>query len=151
MLLAYACFPQYTLVYYITHGALLLLCDILPQTSEVTYDRNVVQTEMFNKKPRRNFRQRKQSSSEDEDQQKNGGEGDEPEEAPSVINKPPKAAQSRGISCSSKREATPPQADSSDGEAAAEALEATEDRDDKDGTKTTKSSILSFTDDKEGS
>uniref|UniRef100_A0A3B5LYD6 GCF C-terminal domain-containing protein n=1 Tax=Xiphophorus couchianus TaxID=32473 RepID=A0A3B5LYD6_9TELE len=123
----YACFPQYTLVYYITHG-----------------------TEMFNKKPRRNFRQRKQSSSEDEDQQKNGGEGDEPEEAPSVINKPPKAAQSRGISCSSKREATPPQADSSDGEPAAEALEATEDRDDKDGTKTTKSSILSFTDDKEG-
>uniref|UniRef100_A0A3B5M424 GCF C-terminal domain-containing protein n=1 Tax=Xiphophorus couchianus TaxID=32473 RepID=A0A3B5M424_9TELE len=105
---------------------------------------------MFNKKPRRNFRQRKQSSSEDEDQQKNGGEGDEPEEAPSVINKPPKAAQSRGISCSSKREATPPQADSSDGEPAAEALEATEDRDDKDGTKTTKSSILSFTDDKEG-
>ncbi|XP_027870463.1 intron Large complex component GCFC2 [Xiphophorus couchianus] len=104
---------------------------------------------MFNKKPRRNFRQRKQSSSEDEDQQKNGGEGDEPEEAPSVINKPPKAAQSRGISCSSKREATPPQADSSDGEPAAEALEATEDRDDKDGTKTTKSSILSFTDDKE--
>uniref|UniRef100_A0A3B3UIQ1 GC-rich sequence DNA-binding factor 2 n=1 Tax=Poecilia latipinna TaxID=48699 RepID=A0A3B3UIQ1_9TELE len=105
---------------------------------------------MFNKKPRRNFRQRKQSSSEDEDQQKNGGEGDEPEEAPSVINKPPKAAQSRGISCSSKREATPPQAVSSDGEAAAEALEVTEDRDDKDGTKTTKSSVLSFTDDKEG-
>ncbi|XP_007540479.1 intron Large complex component GCFC2 isoform X3 [Poecilia formosa] len=104
---------------------------------------------MFNKKPRRNFRQRKQSSSEDEDQQKNGGEGDEPEEAPSVINKPPKATQSRGISCSSKREATPPQAVSSDGEAAAEALEVTEDRDDKDGTKTTKSSVLSFTDDKE--
>ncbi|XP_047218482.1 GC-rich sequence DNA-binding factor 2 isoform X2 [Girardinichthys multiradiatus] len=106
---------------------------------------------MFNKKPRRNFRQRKQSSSEDEDQQKNGGEGDEPEGAPSVINKPPKAAQNRGISCSSKREATPPRADSSDGEAGAETLEVTEDRveGDKDGTKKTKSSVLSFTDDKE--
>ncbi|KAM4744135.1 intron Large complex component GCFC2 isoform 2-T2 [Anableps anableps] len=106
---------------------------------------------MFKKKPRRNFRQRKQSSSEDEDLPENGGEGDEPEEAKPVINKPPKAAQSRGISCSSKREATPPQADSSDGEAAAEALQVTEDRaeGDKDGTKTTKSSILSFTDDKE--
>uniref|UniRef100_A0A3Q2PW63 GC-rich sequence DNA-binding factor 2 n=1 Tax=Fundulus heteroclitus TaxID=8078 RepID=A0A3Q2PW63_FUNHE len=106
---------------------------------------------MFNKKPRRNFRQRKQSSSEDEEQQKNGGGRDEPEEALPVVTKPPKAAPSRGISCSSKREATPPKAESSDGEAAAETLEVTEDgaEGDKDGTKKTKSSVLSFTDDKE--
>ncbi|KAM4596929.1 intron Large complex component GCFC2 isoform 2-T2 [Fundulus diaphanus] len=106
---------------------------------------------MFNKKPRRNFRQRKQSSSEDEEQQKNGGRRDEPEEALPVVTKPPKAAQSRGISCSSKREATPPKAESNDGEAATETLEVTEDgaEGDKDGTKKTKSSVLSFTDDKE--
>ncbi|XP_012736992.2 GC-rich sequence DNA-binding factor 2 isoform X2 [Fundulus heteroclitus] len=106
---------------------------------------------MFNKKPRRNFRQRKQSSSEDEEQQKSGGGRDEPEEALPVVTKPPKAAPSRGISCSSKREATPPKAESSDGEAAAETLEVTEDgaEGDKDGTKKTKSSVLSFTDDKE--
>lgn len=108
---------------------------------------------MFNKKPRRNFRQRKQSSSEDENEQKNDGEGDEPEEAPFVINKPPRAAQSRGISCSSKREATPPKQGNGDGAAGAEALLVTEDTAEggKDGTKTKKNSVLSFRDDKEGS
>jgi len=105
---------------------------------------------MFNKKPRRNFRQRKDSSSDDEEQQKNSGEGDKTEDASAVINKSLKAAQGRGISCSSKWETTPPKADSS-GEEEGEPLEVTEERDekDKDGTKTKKSSILSFSD-KEG-
>ncbi|XP_072236453.1 intron Large complex component GCFC2 isoform X2 [Leuresthes tenuis] len=103
---------------------------------------------MFNKKPRRNFRQRKESSSDDEEQQKNSGEGDKTEDASAVINKPLKAAQGRGISCSSKRETTPPKADSSGEEEEDEPLEVTEERDekDKDGTKTKTSSILSFSD-----
>lgn len=111
--------------------------------------------EMFNKKPRRNFRQRKDSSSDDEDQQKNTKEGDEnPEKtAPAVVNKPLKASQARGITCSSKREATPPKPDSSDGEDG-ETLEVTDEREerkkDKEENKKKEPSILSFSDDKEG-
>lgn len=109
---------------------------------------------MFNKKPRRNFRQRKDSSSGDEDQLKNSKEGDEnPEKpAPAVVNKPLKAAQGRGITCSSKREATPPKPDTSDGEDG-ETLDVTDEREerkkDKEGTKKKEPSVLSFSDDKE--
>ncbi|KAM9409540.1 intron Large complex component GCFC2 isoform 2-T2 [Pholidichthys leucotaenia] len=100
------------------------------------------------KKPRRNFRQRKDSSSEDEDQQKNGGGGEGNEETPiALVNKLSKVAQSRGISCSSKRETTPPKPDSSDREDWG-----TEDREerqkDKEGAQK-KTAILSFTDEKE--
>uniref|UniRef100_A0A3P8RZU3 GC-rich sequence DNA-binding factor 2 n=1 Tax=Amphiprion percula TaxID=161767 RepID=A0A3P8RZU3_AMPPE len=108
---------------------------------------------MFNKKPRRNFRQRKDSSSDDEDQQKNSGDGDKNQEAsPAVVNKPSKVAQARGISCSSKRETTPPKPDSSDGEDG-ETLEVTEEGEEKkkDGLKKKTNSILSFSDDKEES
>ncbi|XP_023150164.1 GC-rich sequence DNA-binding factor 2 [Amphiprion ocellaris] len=106
---------------------------------------------MFNKKPRRNFRQRKDSSSDDEDQQKNSGDGDKNQEAsPAVVNKPSKVAQARGISCSSKRETTPPKPDSSDGEDG-ETFEVTEEGEEKkkDGLKKKTNSILSFSDDKE--
>uniref|UniRef100_A0A3Q2VYB9 GC-rich sequence DNA-binding factor 2 n=1 Tax=Haplochromis burtoni TaxID=8153 RepID=A0A3Q2VYB9_HAPBU len=109
---------------------------------------------MFNKKPRRNFRQRKDCSSDDEDQPKKSEEGEEnPEKtAPAVVNKPLKAAQSRGITCSSKREATPPKPDSSDGEDG-ESVETTEEREerkkDQEGNKKKETSVLSFSDDKE--
>ncbi|XP_069549836.1 LOW QUALITY PROTEIN: intron Large complex component GCFC2 [Brachyistius frenatus] len=104
---------------------------------------------MFNKKPRRNFRQRKHSSSDDEDQQKNSGEGQQNEKAATAgVNTPFKVAQGRGISCSSKREATPPKSDSSDGEDG-ETSEVTEERKtDKEGVKKKTNSILSFSDDK---
>uniref|UniRef100_A0A3P8PBC9 GCF C-terminal domain-containing protein n=1 Tax=Astatotilapia calliptera TaxID=8154 RepID=A0A3P8PBC9_ASTCA len=111
-------------------------------------------SKMFNKKPRRNFRQRKDCSSDDEDQPKKSEEGEEnPEKtAPAVVNKPLKAAQSRGITCSSKREATPPKPDSSDGEDG-ESVEMTEEREerkkDQEGTKKKETSVLSFSDDKE--
>uniref|UniRef100_A0A8D3E593 GCF C-terminal domain-containing protein n=1 Tax=Scophthalmus maximus TaxID=52904 RepID=A0A8D3E593_SCOMX len=101
---------------------------------------------MFNKKPRRNFRQRKESSSDDdeEQQQKNGGDGGETEKPPAAGHKQSKVAQARGISCSSKQELTPPKPDSEDGED-----EETAERDTDVGQKKT-STVLSFSDDKEG-
>lgn len=106
---------------------------------------------MFNKKPRRNFRRRKENSSDEEDEQKNSGDGEGNEKAPAVVNKPSKLTQGRGISCNSKREATPPKPDSSDGEdgETLEASEETEERE-KDRIKKNTNSILSFSDDKEG-
>lgn len=108
---------------------------------------------MFNKKPRRNFRQRKASSNDEEDQQKNSGDGEEDERAASVVNKPSKVAQARGISCSSKREGTAPKPDSSDGEDG-EKLEVTgqrkEKRKDNDGGNKKTNTVLSFSDEKEG-
>ncbi|XP_053172615.1 GC-rich sequence DNA-binding factor 2 isoform X2 [Scomber japonicus] len=107
---------------------------------------------MFNKKPRRNFRQRKGDSSDEEEEQQNGGDEKESEKTAVVVNKPSKVAHGRGISCSSKREATPPKPDSSDGEDG-ETLELTaeeeETRKDKDGVKKKKKSVLSFSEDKE--
>ncbi|XP_068586473.1 intron Large complex component GCFC2 [Cebidichthys violaceus] len=107
---------------------------------------------MFNKKPRRNFRQRKEKSSDEEEQQKNRGDEEEHEKAAAAVNKTSKPAQGRGISCSSKRETTPPKSDSSDGEDG-ETSEVTEERQernkDKDGFKKKTNSILSFSDDKE--
>ncbi|XP_070760735.1 intron Large complex component GCFC2 [Enoplosus armatus] len=107
---------------------------------------------MFNKKPRRNFRRRKEDSSDEEDEQKNSGDGEENEKAPAVVNKPSKLAQGRGISCNSKREATPPKPDSSDGENG-ETLEVTEETEEREKNKgwikKKTNSILSFSDDKE--
>ncbi|XP_045887816.1 GC-rich sequence DNA-binding factor 2 [Micropterus dolomieu] len=105
---------------------------------------------MFNKKPRRNFRRRKENSSDEEDEQKNSGDGEGNEKAPAVVNKPSKLTQGRGISCNSKREATPPKPDSSEGEdgETLEASEETEERE-KDRIKKKTNSILSFSDDKE--
>uniref|UniRef100_A0A3P9K1B1 GC-rich sequence DNA-binding factor 2 n=1 Tax=Oryzias latipes TaxID=8090 RepID=A0A3P9K1B1_ORYLA len=104
---------------------------------------------MFNKKPRRNFRQRKVSSSEDEEQRKDSPGENEDAKASLVVNPPSKAALGRGISCSSKREATPPKAGSSD-EEHREALELTEEtRNNKDGTNWKTNSVLSFSVEKE--
>ncbi|XP_068182017.1 intron Large complex component GCFC2 isoform X2 [Antennarius striatus] len=107
---------------------------------------------MFNKKPRRNFRQRKCNSSDEEDKQKNSGGEEEEENAQAVVHKPFNLAQGRGISCSSKREATPPKAGSSDGEDA-ETLEAKEEVDERKkgnySIKKNSNSILSFSEDKE--
>lgn len=108
---------------------------------------------MFNKKTRRNFRQRKENSSDEEDEQKNNGDGEDNEKAPLVVNKPLHLAQGRGISCSSKREATPPKPHGSDGEDG-ETLGVTEEIEErekvKDGIKKKTNSVLSFSDDKEG-
>lgn len=103
---------------------------------------------MFNKKPRRNFRQRKEDSSDEEDEQRSSGDAEKNEKASRVS-----VAQSRGISCSSKREATPSKPDSSDGEDG-ETLGLTEEieekKKDKAGIENKSTSILSFSDDKEG-
>lgn len=69
---------------------------------------------MFNKKPRRNFRQRKGGSSDEEDEDKHREKEKVNEKAAVVVNRPLKLAQSRGISCSSKREAPLTKSDSSD-------------------------------------
>ncbi|XP_074522982.1 intron Large complex component GCFC2 [Halichoeres trimaculatus] len=108
---------------------------------------------MFNKKPRRNFRQRKETSSDEEEGTKNSGDGEDNEKAKVSVNKPSTLSQGRGISCSSKREPTPPKSDSSDGEEA-ETLDVTgEIKDDvknKHGQeKKKKDNVLSFSDDKE--
>ncbi|GAA6220092.1 GC-rich sequence DNA-binding factor 2-like isoform X1 [Lates japonicus] len=107
---------------------------------------------MFNKKPRRNFRQRKESSSDEEDLHKSSGDGGENEKAPAVVNKQSKVNQGRGISCTSKQDLTPSKPDSSDGEDR-ETLNVTaekeEGRKDKDGGKKKTSTVLSFSDDKE--
>ncbi|XP_063738662.1 GC-rich sequence DNA-binding factor 2 isoform X2 [Eleginops maclovinus] len=107
---------------------------------------------MFNKKPRRNFRQRKDNSSDEEEERKPRGHGEETEEAPVAINKPEKLSQGRGITCSSKREATPPKPDSSSGEDR-ETLEVTEEggekNKDRDEVQKKTNSILSFSDEKE--
>lgn len=109
--------------------------------------------EMFNKKPKRNFRQRKASSSDEEDRQKDSRDGEEDEKSTPVVNKPSKVAQSRGISCSSKREDTAAKPDSSEGEDG-ENLEVTgeteEKSKDKDGGNKKTNTVLSFSDEKEG-
>uniref|UniRef100_A0A7N6BFV9 GCF C-terminal domain-containing protein n=1 Tax=Anabas testudineus TaxID=64144 RepID=A0A7N6BFV9_ANATE len=108
---------------------------------------------MFNKKPKRNFRQRKASSSDEEDRQKDSRDGEEDEKSTPVVNKPSKVAQSRGISCSSKREDTAAKPDSSEGEDG-ENLEVTgeteEKSKDKDGGNKKTNTVLSFSDEKEG-
>lgn len=105
---------------------------------------------MFNKKPRRNFRQRKESSSDEENQHKNSGDGGETEKAPPVVNKQSKVAQGRGISCSSKHETTPPKADGGDGDTLELTAAKEEKIRDKDGGKKKTNSVLSFSHDKEG-
>lgn len=108
---------------------------------------------MFNKKTRRNFRQRKDNSSDEENDQKSNGDADKTEKAPAVVNKPLHLAHSRGISCSSKRETTPPKPHSSDGEDG-ETLGVTEEVEERekfrDGIKKKPNPVLSFSDDKEG-
>ncbi|KAM3876953.1 intron Large complex component GCFC2 [Diretmus argenteus] len=105
---------------------------------------------MFNKKPRRNFRQRKGESSDEEDGQQKKQDEDE---APAVINKPSKVVQGRCISCSSKRETTPPKSDSSDGEDGVEearrAAGRTEQSKHEDAQKKKVNAVLSFSEEKE--
>ncbi|XP_030637997.1 intron Large complex component GCFC2 [Chanos chanos] len=100
---------------------------------------------MFNKKTRRNFRQRKDDSSEDDE----NGKGDRESngnQATAVIAKPTNF-QRRGISCSSKPNETPPhKSESSDAEDAVEDLVAVKSQSSK---VTSMSSTLSFSDDKE--
>lgn len=106
---------------------------------------------MFSKKPRRNFRQRKASSSDEEDQQKISGDGEETEKASVVVQKLPKLAQGRGITCRSKKP------DSSDEERGGEDEERPEvtagkeaKRKDKDRGNEKSTTALSFSDDREG-
>lgn len=105
---------------------------------------------MFNKKTRRNFRQRKEASSEEEDDPKNNRDEEEtPEAAP--IKKPLHPAQSRGISCSSKREEAPPKPRAG-AEDAGETFGGTGETEEskKDEIKKKTKTVLSFSDDKEG-
>lgn len=108
---------------------------------------------MFNKKPRRNFRQRKENSSDEEDDQKDNNVSVEPEKGLAVVNKPLRLAQNRGITCSSKRESTPPQQQSSDeedGETVEQAKGIEEQKKEKTEINEKTKSTLSFSDDKEG-
>lgn len=108
---------------------------------------------MFNKKTRRNFRQRKNNSSDEEDEQKDNDVGGETDRSLPVVNKPPRLAQSRGISCSSKRESTPPEprsSDEEDGDTLEVAKEVEERKTGKHEIKEKTNSILSFSDDREG-
>ncbi|XP_057705742.1 GC-rich sequence DNA-binding factor 2 [Corythoichthys intestinalis] len=106
---------------------------------------------MFNKKPRRNFRQRKGDSSEEEDTPVINANGT-PSEKPGVVaNKLSRVGHSRGISCSSKRETTTSKVDVGDGgdEEIPELTTDNEDTKDNDGIKKKTSNVLSFSDDKE--
>uniref|UniRef100_A0A8C7URW8 GCF C-terminal domain-containing protein n=1 Tax=Oncorhynchus mykiss TaxID=8022 RepID=A0A8C7URW8_ONCMY len=111
---------------------------------------------MFNKKPRRNFRQRKGKSS-DEDEQKSGEDDGSKTQATASSIKPVKLPQNRGISCSSKREAKSPKSDSSGAEDAVEygtsgpfvGTRPPNSKEDKDGRKK-KGNVLSFSNEKEG-
>lgn len=108
---------------------------------------------MFNKKPRRNFRQRKENSSDEEDEQKDNNVSVEPEKGVPVVNKPLRLAQNRGITCSSKRESTPPKQQSSDeedGKTLEQAIDTEEQKKEKTDINEKTNSTLSFTDDKEG-
>ncbi|KAL4623887.1 GC-rich sequence DNA-binding factor 2 isoform X2 [Arapaima gigas] len=99
---------------------------------------------MFNKKPNRNFRQRKEESSGEEDGKKdeeveNGDRGE-----PVSVARPPKLSKSRGISCSSRREKVTSKSGSSNDEEAAEQKEEVAKVD-----VTRQANVLSFTDEKE--
>ncbi|XP_072320857.1 intron Large complex component GCFC2 isoform X2 [Eucyclogobius newberryi] len=72
---------------------------------------------MFNKKPRRNFRQRKDGSSDEDEHERNIGEDNDNDKSAVAVNRPQQLAQNRGISCSSKREAPRSKSDSSEAEA----------------------------------
>nr|XP_057945817.1 GC-rich sequence DNA-binding factor 2 [Doryrhamphus excisus] len=106
---------------------------------------------MFNKKPKRNFRQRKGDSSEEEDTPVASVDIDGSDTTTIVVNKPLRGAHSRGISCSSKREATTPKVDDGDGEDVdtSEPTEKDETGKYKDAIKKKTSTVLSFSDDKE--
>uniref|UniRef100_A0A674A754 GC-rich sequence DNA-binding factor 2 n=1 Tax=Salmo trutta TaxID=8032 RepID=A0A674A754_SALTR len=112
---------------------------------------------MFNKKPRRNFRQRKGKSS-DEDEQKSGEDDGSKTQATASSIKPVKLPQNRGISCSSKREAMTPKSDSSGAEDAVEygtsgpivGTRPPNSKEDNNGRKK-KGNVLSFSNEKEGS
>lgn len=108
---------------------------------------------MFNKKPRRNFRQRKDESSDEEDEQKDNNVSGEPEKSVPVVNKLLRLAPNRGITCSSKRESTPPKQQSSDeegGETLEQAKDIEEQNEEKNEINEKTNSTLSFSDDKEG-
>ncbi|XP_045579226.1 intron Large complex component GCFC2 isoform X1 [Salmo salar] len=113
---------------------------------------------MFNKKPRRNFRQRKGQSSDEDEQQKSGEDDGSKTQATASSIKPVKLPQNRGISCSSKREAMSPKSDSSGAEDAVEygtsgpivGTRPPNSKEDKDGRKK-KGNVLSFSNEKEGS
>ncbi|XP_061670347.1 GC-rich sequence DNA-binding factor 2 isoform X2 [Syngnathoides biaculeatus] len=106
---------------------------------------------MFRKKPRRVFRQRKEESSDEEETVVDRSDEAGSEKTAILACKPSRVGHSRGISCSSKREATPSKVDDAVGEDV-EISERTIDTDEnlKDNyDKTRTSTVLSFSDDKE--
>ncbi|XP_059927848.1 GC-rich sequence DNA-binding factor 2 [Gadus macrocephalus] len=98
---------------------------------------------MFKKKTRRNIRQRKGESSEEEDEHKIENKDEKKKLLDnSAVTKPSQSSQGRGISCSSKRETTPPKSDQSEGEDALDSRHSTE-------QKQKASAVLSFSEDKD--
>ncbi|XP_048831327.1 GC-rich sequence DNA-binding factor 2 [Brienomyrus brachyistius] len=94
---------------------------------------------MFNKRPKRNFRQRKHESSDEEEGNRNGNGAEDGKEAPASLR-----SQDRGVSCSSRPEVVIPKADSSGCE---DARSKTDDPAKLDFPK--KRNIFSFSEDKE--
>lgn len=108
---------------------------------------------MFTKKTRRNFRQRKENSSDEEEEQRDNNVAGKPEKDLPAVNKPLRLAQNRGITCSSKRESTPPKphsSDEEDGETVEVTKEVETQKKEKNEINDKTSSILSFSDDKDG-
>ncbi|CAL8243530.1 unnamed protein product [Lota lota] len=107
---------------------------------------------MFNKKPRRNIRQRKGESSDEEDEHKieNKDENNKLLDN-STVTKPFKSSQGRGITCSSRRETTPPKSDHSEEEDAPETVvtHTVADSRDTPEQKQKGNAVLSFSDDKD--
>ncbi|CAL8353029.1 unnamed protein product [Merluccius merluccius] len=105
---------------------------------------------MFNKKPRRNFRQRKGESSDEEDGHQ--GEDNVLRAAVSTVTRPPHVPGGRGISCSSRRGgATPPESDHGEEEDGLETVvpDTVEDGGHTPEHKHKGSAVLSFADDKD--
>ncbi|KAI1895690.1 hypothetical protein AGOR_G00108840 [Albula goreensis] len=105
---------------------------------------------MFNKKPKRNFRKRRDESS-DEDEQKSNEEGEEKNVVPVSAIRQSKLPQSRGISCSSKPEVATSKSDSSGAEDADDKGKDTTDEKllQRDEKKENLNNMLSFSSEKE--
>ncbi|KAM6979889.1 intron Large complex component GCFC2 [Aplochiton taeniatus] len=104
---------------------------------------------MFNKKPRRNFRQRKGDSSDEDQQKSENAEGNEPDVSSGKSLAKSKLLRPRGI-CSSTREGTPPKSDFNDGEDSGEDSAGSTTDTKISISKSDKGKVLSFLDDKEG-
>ena len=108
---------------------------------------------MFKKKPRRNIRQRKGDSSEEEDENKIENKDEKNKLLDnSAVSKPSRSSEGRGISCSSRRETTPPKSVQSEEEDAPESVVTDTVADSRHAPeqKQKANAVLSFSEDKDG-